>query len=357
MVSRLTTVLDEINGDELLKRFPRVAKDYIDKWVADGALLTRYGDGDEIVYEITPETDQAILFYEQMGEQRQNTRGAESKLRTVIESLQWISERANPDREARILDLEKQIAALGDERIRLLAGDPMPSESPERLMEKYQFALDIAQQLLADFSRIRQLFLGVAQELAERYASADVSRGVILERAIHAHRDLHEGPLGKSFSGFREYLATEETRMKLFGLIKRMETIPALTDTVQRDRFLSRMPENLINEAKAVIDQTRRLSSDLRRMLDARAITARRESQEVLTALKSLAYSMADEPPVADLVEMSLPYANIDEAEHAMRFPWRAPDIVVPSGKSTPHPNDGLAEALLPVFQSSGNRD
>jgi polyhydroxyalkanoate synthesis regulator phasin len=346
MISRLTTVLDEINAAEEPKRFPRSAKDYIDKWVADGALVTRYGDGDEILYELTPEADHAILFFRQIGEQVQGTRGAQSKLRTIMESLQRIHSRANPDRDERIKELQAQIDALVDERTRLAAGEELEPDSPEKLMEEYLFAVEMAQGLLSDFSMIRLRFLQVAQELAERYASADTTRGALLERAITAHKELQTNPLGQSFAGFRDYLAADETQSKLLRLIERIEEIPALKDTLFRDRFLARMPSSLIDEAKAVIAQTRRLSSDLRRMLDASAITSRKEVHEMLGSVKSLAYSLADDPPVADLMVVALPYTDSALAEQAIRQTWRPPDTITPAGEFRAHPNDGQEQAL-----------
>ena len=91
MIARLTTVLDEINGPAEPKKFPREAKDYLDKWLVDGALVTRYGDNDDVVYELTPAADEAILFFQQLGDQGPGTRGAESKLRTVMQTLERIS--------------------------------------------------------------------------------------------------------------------------------------------------------------------------------------------------------------------------------------------------------------------------
>lgn len=346
LVSRLTTTLDEVNAGEEPKKFPRAAKDYIDKWVADGALITRYGEADEILYELTPEGDQAILFFRQIGEQVQGTRGAQSKLRTIMESLQRIHERANPDRDARLAEIQRQMDALRDERSRLVGGEEMVPDSPEKLMEEYQFAVEMAQGLLADFSSIRRRFMVVAQELAERYASADATRGALLERAINAHRELQGSALGQSFAGFREYLSADETQSRLLGLIQLMDGVEALKDTVQRDRFLVRMPANLIDEARAVIAQTRRLSSDLRRMLDASAITSRRETQEALAAVKALAYSLADNPPEGTVMDADLPYADIAIAEQAVRQPWRAPEHIATTTEFVAHANDGLQDAL-----------
>jgi hypothetical protein len=204
----------------------------------------------------------------------------------------------------------------------------------------------MAQGLLSDFSMIRLRFLHVAQELAERYASADTTRGALLERAINAHKELQTNPLGQSFAGFRDYLAADETQSRLLKLIEHIEEIPALKETLLRDRFLSRMPSSLIDEAKAVIAQTRRLSGDLRRMLDASAITSRREVQEMLGSVKSLAYSLADDPPVADLLTVCLPYTDSGLAEQAIRQTWRPPDIITPAGEFHAHPNDGQEEAL-----------
>jgi len=346
MVARLTTVLDEINGPTEQKKFPRDAKDYLDKWLADGALVTRYGDDDDVVYELTPAADEAILFFQQLSERGPGTRGTESKLRTIMQSLERIKQGATPDRTARLEDIRQRIVALEDERLRLLLTDNIQPDSPEKLLEEFHFAVEMAHGLLADFTRIRQRFLEVAQELAERYASADISRGGLLERALIAHNELRTGPLGQSFFGFREYLAADETQSKLSSLIEQLEQIPSLIEEVSRDRFLSRVPHSLIAEAQAVVQQTRRLSSDLRRMLDATAITSRREVHELLSDTKALLYSLCDAPPAVPLWESSLPYANVEMAETTLRLPWKAPDVIVPLGESQAHTNAASPDVL-----------
>ncbi|MBL9186753.1 MAG: DUF3375 family protein [Opitutaceae bacterium] len=346
MIARLTTVLDEINGPGEAKKFPREAKDYLDKWLADGALVTRYDDNAEVVYELTPAADEAILFFQQLGEHGPGTRGAESKLRTVLQSLERIKQGANPDRAVRLREIEERIAALQKEKGNLLAADSIQPDSPDKLLEEYHFALEMAHSLLADFTRIRQRFLEVAQELAERYASADISRGALLERALAAHNELRTGPLGQSFFGFREYLAADETQSRLSDLIEQLEQIPVFTEIMSRDRFLPRVPQSLIAEAQAVVQQTRRLSSDLRRMLDATAITSRREAHEAVANIKALLYSASDAPPVADLMEAPLPFAEIELAEATLRLPWKAPDVIVPVGESQADPNEASAGVL-----------
>jgi hypothetical protein len=108
MVSRLTTVIEELADDSGERRFPRPAKDYLDAWIAAGALVTRYDDQNEVVYELTPEADQAILMFENLGDRPRNTAGAESKLRAITATLRELAERANPDRDARIRALEEE---------------------------------------------------------------------------------------------------------------------------------------------------------------------------------------------------------------------------------------------------------
>lgn len=346
MVARLTTVLDEINGPTEPKKFPRNAKDYLDKWLADGALVTRYGDDDEVVYELTPAADEAILFFQQLSEQGPGTRGTESKLRTIMQSLERIKQGATPDRAARLENIRQRMVALEEEQLRLLVTDNIQPDSPEKLLEEFHFAVEMAHGLLADFTRIRQRFLEVAQELAERYASTDISRGALLERALIAHNELRIGPLGQSFFGFREYLAADETQSKLSSLIEQLEHIPSLSEEMSRDRFLARVPQSLIAEAQAVVQQTRRLSSDLRRMLDATAITSRREVHELLSDTKALLYSLCDAPPMAPLWEAALPYADIEKTETILRLPWKAPDVIVPLGESQAHTNAASPDVL-----------
>lgn len=279
MVSRLTTVIEEITEESGERRFPRPAKDYLDAWITAGALVTRYNDDNEVIYELTPEADQAILVFENIGDRPRNTAGAESKLRAITATLREISERANPDRDSRIRTLEEEIVRLTEQVQRLKAGEKLVPDTPEQLLERYHFAVDMARQLLADFSLIRQRFLGLAKELAERHAMPDSNRGLILARALDVHRELHEGPLGQSFAGFQEFLHSPDAQKALFEMIDRISAIVGIGEEERRGRFLQGLPANLLAEAKSVVEQTRRLSSELRHMLDAHALATRRETK------------------------------------------------------------------------------
>jgi hypothetical protein len=84
MVSRLTTVLEEVYGDEPgERRHPRPALEYLDKWIADDALVSRSNEDNELIYEPTPEADQALVIFEGLETQARQTLGAESKLRII----------------------------------------------------------------------------------------------------------------------------------------------------------------------------------------------------------------------------------------------------------------------------------
>jgi len=356
MISRLTSVIEEINDEEDTKRFPRHAKAYLDAWVQDGALSTHYAEDGSIHYELTPEADTAFLFYDQIGERADNTRGAKSKLRTILDILQKITRDANPDRQARIDEIDRQINLLKDERLQLASGLELRAATPEQLAEEYEYALEVAQRLLSDFSRIRQRFREVAQDLAERYASTDVSRGALLEQALNAHQELNDGDLGQSFGAFRDYLGSDSTQSSLFSLIDTITAIPALEQVVAKDSFLPSMPSNLMREAKAVIDQTRRLSADLRRMLDAQSIAARQETREELAALRALTYALSDRPPEGDILEVSQSYAEISGTEIALRSSWREPPPVITVGDIQAHPGGNLNDAKK-AFQGLASVD
>ncbi len=337
MVSRLTTMLEEINEAEDERRFTNTAKEYLDQWVAGGALFTRYNEEHEVIYELTPEADQALLIFDRLGERSKNTAGAESKLRAIAMTLQQIAERANPDREQRIAALEERIADLKEQVNRLKAGEALVADSPEQLIERYQFAVDVARQLLADFSLIRQRFLTLAKELAEEHASAEATRGTILSHALDVHRELHEGPLGQSFAAFQEFLHSPESQKALFALIDQITRLEGIGLEEMKTQFLYKLPASLLAEAKSVVAQTRRLSAELRQMLDSEAITTRRQIREALAATKALAYRLSDEPPVKGLIGITRAYAEIDGAEDLLRLPWRPPEQITAVGNSEAH--------------------
>lgn len=337
MVSRLTTVIEEINEAEDEGRYPRPAKDYLDQWVTGGALLTRYNEENEVLYELTPEADQALLILEELGERPKNTAGAESKLRAITMTLQEISERANPNRDTMIAALREKVIALNEQIDRLKAGETLVPDSVEKLMERYQFAVDLARQLLADFSLIRQRFLGLARELAEQHASVESNRGTILARALDVHRELQDGPLGQSFAGFQDFLHSPESQAALFKLIDQITRLEGIGAMELKHHFLHKLPASLLDEAKSVVAQTRRLSAELRQMLDAQALTTRRQTHETLAALRALCYRLADAPPEPSLIGITRTYAETTAAENFLRLPWRPPDHVVPIGASRVH--------------------
>jgi hypothetical protein len=192
LAERLGHALEELRaaGEDL----PQNAHGYLADWLAQGWLTRRLPAGaSEEQYELSSDAAQAIRFVWSLRERR--TLATESRLSTVLRQLLKLAEETEPNPATRIAALlhERERIDREIESVRTSGVTPL---AEDRALERAREIIALADELAADFRRVRDDFEQLNRGLRQSLMEHEGSRGDVLE-ALFAGVDL----IGESEAG------------------------------------------------------------------------------------------------------------------------------------------------------------
>ena len=156
LASRLDDELYALNqrdGEQGGRTFPKPAKAYLDDWAAPeaGWLRKYYPEGtDEPHYDATPAVEKALQWIQSLNERE--FVGTESRLKVILDLLRQIVFGTETDPDARIEELTRQ-RRNSTSRLRASRQAICPCSTPTAVRDRYQQFSATARELLADFRR------------------------------------------------------------------------------------------------------------------------------------------------------------------------------------------------------------
>jgi hypothetical protein len=272
---------------------------YLRTWCDDDhRFLRRYYEtgSDEAVYELTPETERAIAWVEEL--QKSDFVGTESRFLRIFDLLQEIVTYGTEDVEARLAQLEKEKAQIQAQIDAINATGQIEQYSQTQIKERFFEANDVARRLLADFREVEENFRAIARQVQEQQLALEARKGKIVQHVLEADAALKESDQGRSFYAFWEFLISAERQEELQDLLLSVYRLPELQqlDSAQSLR-LRRLKRSLIDAAAKIIESNRRLGEQLRKLLDEQNLAEARRVMELATEIKQAAVQLAANPP------------------------------------------------------------
>jgi hypothetical protein len=269
------------------------AQAYIAAWLSEGWLTRRLPAGvQEEQYELTTDAVTAIRFLQ--GVLQPRALATESRLATVMQQLTKLAEDTNPDpgsrREALIAErarIDRQLDELGRGIV-----ETMPAE---RALERARNVIALADELAADFRRVRDDFDQLNRQLRTDLLNNEGSRGQVLEQLFAGMDLIGETPAGKTFYAFWRLL-TDIEQATIFS--------EALTEVGGRDfakqlgmgekRFLRNLTNRLLDEGSLVHEVLQTFSRSLRTFVQSREYLEQRRFTSVLRVSQRDALAIKD---------------------------------------------------------------
>lgn len=271
---------------------PRPAQAYCADWVADGILVRRSVEGNrDETYELSPGALTAIRFVGQLLEPRSTV--TQSRLTTILERVHALTVATDPDSVTRLAalraqrdEIDAQIAAVEAGRYDVLERD--------RALEQARDVLALADELPADFARVRGELERINRDLRTRLVDDVDSRGQVLDDVFRGVDHLAESDAGRSFDGFFTLILDAE-RVAAFeddvsALLER-----TFADGLRADqaRALRRLLPGLQDASAEIHDVMTAFSRSLRRFVSTEELTEHRELQRVLRETQRDALALA----------------------------------------------------------------
>ena len=270
------------------------AQAYVAVWLSEGWVTRRLPPGaQEEQYELTTDAVTVIRFLQ--GVLQPRALATESRLATVIQQLTKLAEDTNPDpgsrREALLAErarIDRQLDELGRGIVETLPA--------ERALERAREVIALADELAADFRRVRDDFEQLNRQLRADLLNNEGSRGQVLEQLFAGMDLIGETPAGKTFHAFW-HLLTDIEQATIFS--------EALTEVIGRDfakqlgagekRFLRNLTNRLLDEGSLVHEVLHTFSRSLRTFVQSREYLEQRRFTSVLRVSQRDALAVKDE--------------------------------------------------------------
>lgn len=184
------------------------AKAYCDDWRRAGILVRRPASGARgETYELSTTGFDALRILEQLAEPRSTL--TESRLVALASALHSLAIDTNPDQSRRLEALERERDAIDAQITRIRGGEVGVIEA-HRAVERVDDVLMQAQNLPADFARVRSRFEELNQELRTSLLGSDASLGTVLDDVFRGVDLIESTDEGRTFSAFSALIRDPE---------------------------------------------------------------------------------------------------------------------------------------------------
>lgn len=296
LVAVLAEMLDALrvrHGDE---RYPRSPERYLDAWSSGEVPYLRKfysAGGEEPEYDLTADTERAIEWLQSL--QERAFVGTESRLLLIFQLLRELVATASEDPQVRLEELRRQRDALNAQIDALESKGQIETDSTA-VKERFFQVEDTARRLLSDFRQVEENFRTLDRETREQIATADGTKGELLDEIFGRHDHIDATDQGKSFRAFWELVLTPARQRELTELIQRALALPDV-DELTAGSPLARFESDLVFSGERVNDTIRALVAQLRKFLDTRESLERKRIARLIQRIEQGAIEVKNDPP------------------------------------------------------------
>jgi hypothetical protein len=269
------------------------AQHYLRTWCdEDHRFLRKYYDSnrEDPVYELTPDTERALRWMEDL--QKSEFVGTESRFLRIFDLLEEIVTYSTENVEIRLAQLEAEKQRIQDEIDQIRSTGKIEQYSQTQIKERFYEANDVARRLLSDFREVEENFRDIARQVQAKQHEAGTRRGTILSHVLDADALLKESDQGRSFYTFWEFLMSQSKQEHLRTLLESVYQLPDLQRTGEEAKRLRQLKRDLRSAGTKVVESNRRLSEQLRRLLDEQRMAEARRITELAGEIKQLALTL-----------------------------------------------------------------
>lgn len=221
-------------------------------WVRDKWLVRSVGDQGTEVYSLTSNAQEAMDFVSRAGGERAFV--SESRIRTLLDTMDRFATDAQPDRAARVRSLNAQIRALQAEKKRLEGGGEIEPASAERMEEQFDNVKYLVRELPADFTRVAESIKDLQRVILAQLRQDERPTGEVLSEYMTASENLFDQtPEGKAFTGALDLLKSDELLGQLEQSIEAVLRHPFARTIPAREREQFRSIKATILDALGVV--------------------------------------------------------------------------------------------------------
>tara|TARA_B110001469_G_C9648769_1_gene329856 strand:+ start:7103 stop:8539 length:1437 start_codon:yes stop_codon:yes gene_type:complete len=284
---------------------PRDARYYLDQWCEDDyrLLQKRFVEAQSsYVYQLTQYSEKALAWMEDLrrGDKRGYTT-SDSRFTRIVSELRRIERDTNVDPEARRKELLKQRDVIDSELQELRKTGKVDTLDPAAVKDALHDLETDIDEFLSDFRSIEETFRDQAREIQNLHLEQQLSKGDLVAHVLDADEVLRNRDQGRSYFGFRDSMTSVENREELLKLSKRAAAL-ANEHGLEKKAF-DQLPKRLYDEVSNVSGIYRRISGQLRRVVEEQSSKQTRYLMELLGEVRSLAHACGELPREIEIYE------------------------------------------------------
>ncbi|UCA61340.1 DUF3375 domain-containing protein [Chryseobacterium rhizoplanae] len=286
-ISYLQTELQSILGDYIfslqrlgIEDYQKGPVDYLQKWAEQGYLRRYYERADEPMYELSPATENALKWLEDLN--KQQFVGTHSRLIQFFDLLQRIVNTTSGPYE-RIQQLQEERRKI-DQEIEQIRQGNYTKPSDTQLKENYFLAEETAKRLLSDFRQVEENFRELDSRTRQTIIKSNLAKADLLDNVFQQQDFLWNTDQGKSFKAFWEFLMSEQMQEELEELLDKINAIPAVVE-IKKEQTVDRIKTNLVDAGDKVNRSNDGLIEQLRKFVEQKNLS---ESRHILQSIEEM---------------------------------------------------------------------
>lgn len=300
--------------------------DYLQKWAQQGYLRRYYETADEPVYELSPATENALKWLEDLN--KQQFVGTHSRLIQFFHLLQQIVNTTSGPYE-RIQQLEEERYKIDKEIEQIQKGNFIqPSET--QVKENYFLAEETARRLLSDFRQVEENFRELDTNTRQTIIKSKLAKADLLDHVFQQQDHLWNTDQGKSFRAFWEFLMSEQMQEELEDLLEKINSIPAIRE-IKREQIVDRIKTNLVDSGDKVNRSNDGLIEQLRKFVEQKNLS---ESRHILHSIESIESLIMDYKNEIDAQATWMEIDRLFKPVFTMDRPLFNPPLKISFGKT-----------------------
>ena len=289
---------------------PGTAQSYVRAWVDAGWMLRRPGTA--ATGETVEPTQSALVAVDFLDGLQTPRRGLTvSRVETLTRQLEDLARDTDPSIQGRLASLTRERERIDAAIARVEAGE-VELADPEQVREKVAEILHGADDIPADFARVRAEFDSLNQDLRRRLLDQDGARGDVLDAVFGGVDLIGDSEAGRSFSSFYSVLLDPERSASVEPWINDILSRPQVADlppAARRElRSLFEEMELAGAEVNGVLTS---LSRSLRHFVATDAYVEHRQMIALIRSARSAAAEASRTNAARPTTSMSVPLRRI----------------------------------------------
>lgn len=246
-------------------KYSRQPKEYLTDWTNSGFLRKYFQSTDEPIYELTPATENALKWIDDLD--KPEFIGTESRLKSLFEKLKELSLKAKGDFTTRFQELEAKKKAVKHE-IEDLRRGKMDVLDDRQIKEHYFLIEETAKYLLADFRQVEENFRILDRNFRKKIITTSQVKGKVLEELFQQQDFLLDTDQGKSFIAFWEFLLSQSKQDEFEKVVEEVLSIPVIRQMQKENFRIDNIRNNLVDAGDKTNKTTNSLLEQLRKYLE-----------------------------------------------------------------------------------------